>query len=254
MDNQLNIIVLLKQIPDIEKVRFDFKTGRLDRRSAEAVINPFDLNALEVAVEIKEKVGARITAISMGPRTAEASLRDAIATVPQILRSGIIPLAIEYVGLKKLNATAAHLGEERPIQSGNAQLLIIVSGSSEDEVYSTCERISEVAEKNNAGEALIAETRDEQERSLKIRSNMYTALKGDAVDILDAAVPIGSLLDLIMRIDELSKKYGVYLPVYGHAGDENLHIHLMKESGEVPKYADDLKGKSMKLSSASGES
>ena len=77
--DQLNIIVLLKQVPDIEKVKFDFKTGRLDRSSAEAVINPFDLNALEAAVEIKEKVGARITVISMGPKTAEASLRDAIA-------------------------------------------------------------------------------------------------------------------------------------------------------------------------------
>ena len=77
--DQLNIIVLLKQVPDIEKVKFDFKTGRIDRSSAEAVINPFDLNALEAAVEIKEEVGARITVISMGPKTAEASLRDAIA-------------------------------------------------------------------------------------------------------------------------------------------------------------------------------
>jgi len=166
---------------------------------------------------------------------------DAIRAVPEILRSGVIPLAIEYVGLKELNAAAAHVGEEWPVQSGDAQLLIILSGSSEDEVYSACERISEVAEKNNAGEALIAETPDEQERILKVRSNIYTALKRDMVDILDATVPMSRLLDLMIKIDELSKKYGAYLPVYGHAGDGNLHVHVMKENGEVPSYADDLK-------------
>ncbi|RJS87797.1 FAD-binding oxidoreductase, partial [Candidatus Bathyarchaeota archaeon] len=102
---------------------------------------------------------------------------DAIGTVPRILQSGVVPLAIEYVGIKELNIAAEHLGEEWPVQTGSAQLIIILSGASEDEVYSTCERISEIAEKNNAYEAMIAETREEQERILRIRSNIYTALK-----------------------------------------------------------------------------
>ncbi len=75
----LNIIVLVKQVPDIEKVRFDVETGRIDRSSAPAEINPFDLNAIEAAVQIKEKVGGFITALSMGPMQAVSSLRDAIA-------------------------------------------------------------------------------------------------------------------------------------------------------------------------------
>lgn len=74
----LNIIVLIKQVPEIEKVRFDYEKGRLDRSSAGVVINPFDLNALEAAVQIKEKVGGFITAISMGPMQAEEALRDAL--------------------------------------------------------------------------------------------------------------------------------------------------------------------------------
>jgi len=75
----LSIIVLVKQVPDIEKVRFDVETGRIDRSSAPAEINPFDLNALEAAVQIKEKVGGLITALSMGPMQAVSSLRDAMA-------------------------------------------------------------------------------------------------------------------------------------------------------------------------------
>lgn len=72
-------IVLIKQVPDIQRVKFDVERGRVDRSSAEAEINPFDLNALEAAVEIKEKLGGRVIAISMGPAQAEAALRDAIS-------------------------------------------------------------------------------------------------------------------------------------------------------------------------------
>jgi len=74
-----NIIVPIKYVPDIEKVRFDIETGRIDRSSAEGEINPFDLNALEVAVRIKEKYGGFVTVISMGPPPAEKALRDALA-------------------------------------------------------------------------------------------------------------------------------------------------------------------------------
>ena len=75
----MDIIVLVKQVPEIEKVRFDYKKGRLDRSSASAVTNPFDLNALEAAVQIKEAFGGSVTAISMGPMQAEKTLRDALA-------------------------------------------------------------------------------------------------------------------------------------------------------------------------------
>jgi len=166
---------------------------------------------------------------------------NAIGTVPKILQSGVIPLAIEYVGIRELNTAAEHLSEEWPVQTGNAQLIIILSGSSEDEVYSACEKISEIAEKNNPYEAMIAETREEQERILRIRSNIYTALKSSMVDILDVTVPMSKLSDLMNSIDEIAKKYGVYMPVYGHAGDGNLHIHVMREDGEVPKYVKEIK-------------
>ncbi len=75
----LKIVVLVKQVPDIEKVRFDYEKGRLDRSSAGAVINPFDLNALETAAQIKEKIGGVVIVVSMGPEQAKEALRDALA-------------------------------------------------------------------------------------------------------------------------------------------------------------------------------
>jgi len=75
----MDIIVFVKEVPDMEKVKFDRERGVIDRSSASAQINPFDLNALQTAVDIKEEVGGNITAISMGPSSAEDSLKETIA-------------------------------------------------------------------------------------------------------------------------------------------------------------------------------
>ena len=75
----LTYIVLIKQVPDMDEVEFDYEEGRVDRSSAPLEPNPFDLNALEEAVKYKEEVGGRVIAISMGPKQAESTLKDAIA-------------------------------------------------------------------------------------------------------------------------------------------------------------------------------
>ena len=63
----LHIVVPIKYVPDIEKVKFDVEKGRIDRSSAPGEINPFDLHALEAAVQIKERLGGSVTVVSMGP-------------------------------------------------------------------------------------------------------------------------------------------------------------------------------------------
>lgn len=42
-------------------------------------------------------------------------------------------------------------------------------------------------------------------------------------------------------VDEIAKKYNVYIPIYGHVGDGNLHEHVMKEKGKVPEFAEKLR-------------
>ncbi|MEM3103974.1 MAG: electron transfer flavoprotein subunit beta/FixA family protein [Candidatus Bathyarchaeia archaeon] len=79
MRNSLQIVVLIKQVPDIGKVKFNVEEGRIDRSSAPLETNPFDLNALETAIQVKEQNGGYVTVISMGPPQAESSLRDALA-------------------------------------------------------------------------------------------------------------------------------------------------------------------------------
>ena len=75
----MKIVVLIKQVPDMEKVKFDHENGRIDRASAGAEVNPFDLNALEAAVQIKDALGCRVIALSMGPQKARDALTEAVA-------------------------------------------------------------------------------------------------------------------------------------------------------------------------------
>lgn len=75
----MNILVLIKEVPDMEKVRFDSERGVVDRSSAPAEINPFDESALQAALELKRKYGAHVTAMTMGPPRAEKTLQDAYA-------------------------------------------------------------------------------------------------------------------------------------------------------------------------------
>jgi len=78
----MHIIVCIKQVPDTEelsKVRINSRTNTLVREGVKSIINPFDENAIEEALRIKEKYGGRVTVLSMGPPQAEEALRRALA-------------------------------------------------------------------------------------------------------------------------------------------------------------------------------
>ncbi len=75
----LNIVVCIKQVPDTNDMRIDPKTNNLIREGVPSVVNPTDLNALEEALRFKDRYGAKVSVLSMGPPQAEQSLREAIA-------------------------------------------------------------------------------------------------------------------------------------------------------------------------------
>ncbi len=75
----MNIIVCIKQVPDTAEIKINPETNTLMREGVPSIINPFDLHALEAAILIREQLGGRVTALTMGPPQAESSLREAIA-------------------------------------------------------------------------------------------------------------------------------------------------------------------------------
>lgn len=75
----MNIVVCVKQVPDTNEVKIDQTTGTLIRKGVPSIINPDDKNGLEEALRIKNRLGAKVTIISMGPPQAEGALREGLA-------------------------------------------------------------------------------------------------------------------------------------------------------------------------------
>lgn len=166
--------------------------------------------------------------------------RDALEAAQRIMRSGIIPLALEYVEWEEIERASKHLREAWPAKGG-AQLIVILSEVTEEGLLNECEEISKICEDNHALETLIAERKEEQDRILRIRSNLYTAIKPYVYDILDVTVPPGRIGDLMDKVDAIAEKYGTHIPIYGHIGDGNLHAHIWKEEDRGLEFANKVK-------------
>lgn len=75
----MNIIVCIKQVPDTSEVRINPETNTLIREGVPSIVNPFDMYAIEEGLRIKERIGGKVTALSMGPPQAAEALREAFS-------------------------------------------------------------------------------------------------------------------------------------------------------------------------------
>lgn len=74
----MHIVVCLKQVPDVTEVKIDPETNTLVRIGVPSITNPYDVNALEEALRLKDQHGGKVTAITMGPQMAEEILNKAV--------------------------------------------------------------------------------------------------------------------------------------------------------------------------------
>lgn len=75
----MEIVVCVKQVPDTTEVKIDPQTNTLIRQGVPSIVNPFDKNAVEAALQLKEKHGAHVTVLSMGPPQAKDALKECLA-------------------------------------------------------------------------------------------------------------------------------------------------------------------------------
>jgi electron transfer flavoprotein beta subunit len=74
-----NIVVAVKQVPDTHQVKIDPETGTLIREGVPFIVNPFDTHAMEAGLYLKDRFGAQVIALSMGPPNAVMTLRKCLA-------------------------------------------------------------------------------------------------------------------------------------------------------------------------------
>lgn len=159
--------------------------------------------------------------------------RDAFSVVSKILQNASTPLAVEFVEKDLVERTAKYLGTNWPVTAGTFYLIIIMAEADNDRVLSESLKVAEICSKATHYETFVAEPKRDQDNILRIRSNIYTVLKNETLDILDITVPPAALEKVVESIEQIASARDTYLPVYGHAADGNLHIHIMKNQEAI---------------------
>ncbi|MDB5132672.1 MAG: glycolate oxidase [Mucilaginibacter sp.] len=154
----------------------------------------------------------------------------ACAAVSAIFRAGIIPSALEFMERRGVEWVIEHDGVAFDLRDGiEAFLLIEVDGTNQDVIFADCEKINQVLEAFDCKEVLFADTSAQKEELWRIRRTMAVSVKSNSVyKEEDTVVPRASLPQLIKGIKEIGHKYGFESVCYGHAGDGNLHVNIIK--------------------------
>ncbi len=157
-----------------------------------------------------------------------ADLEDAIETVPFLISKKILPLAVEFVPLEVIQMTEEFLKKKWPCSQGETHLLIILDASGSDEIDRFSEAVAEICMEKGALDVFVADSPEKQRQILDIRSKIYEVLKPNVIEILDIVVPRGEIAKHVRKVHEVSRKYDIWLPTFGHAADGNVHTHIMK--------------------------
>lgn len=170
---------------------------------------------------------------------------QACEAVSAIFRAGIVPSALEFMERDAIDWTMKYVeGVSVSIKDEiQAHLLIEVDGNYPDILFQEAEKIMQVVEQFEIDEVLFADS-DEQKNALwKLRRAVGEAVKSNSVyKEEDTVVPRYELPTLLKGVKDIGNKYGFQTVCYGHAGDGNLHINIVKGNmtdenwqTEVPK-------------------
>ena len=156
---------------------------------------------------------------------------EACEAVSAIFRAGITPSALEFMERDAIDWTLKFVTDlnvqvKDEIQ---AHLLIEVDGNYPDILFQEAEKIMEVVEQFKIDEVLFADTEIQKNLLWKMRRSVAEAVKSNSVyKEEDTVVPRYELPKLLFGIKEIGTKYGFKSVCYGHAGDGNLHVNIIK--------------------------
>jgi glycolate oxidase len=159
------------------------------------------------------------------------SVENCITSVAEFYKAGLVPSALEFLTKEAVKAAEEHLGKPFPNSDSDAQLLIELDGNNENVLDEEIGLIAEVAEKYGVTDIILAEDRQKMEDLWALRRSVGEAVKSiSTYKEEDTVVPRFSLPELAKGIKEVSEKYGITIIFYGHAGDGNLHVNILKKS------------------------
>jgi glycolate oxidase len=162
---------------------------------------------------------------------------EACRAIAEIFRAGVTPSGMEFFEREAAMKTidycekiyAAKVTTPFP-ENMDAYLLCELDGNDDEILMRDAERVMGVVEQFQAGEILFADTEAQKEELWKIRKNISPAVNAYSLTKAeDVVVPRAQLPELILGIKSIGISYGFNSVCYGHIGDGNLHINVMKE-------------------------
>lgn len=167
----------------------------------------------------------------------------ACEAVAAIFRAGITPSGLEFMERDALTWTQEFTGDYSLKVADNhaAHLLIEVDGFDAEQLMVECEKIMTVLESFETDEILFAESEAQKNSLWSLRRKVGEAVKSQSIyKEEDTVVPRYELPKLLHHVKAVCKKYGLHSVCYGHAGDGNLHVNIIKGDLSDEKWNNDL--------------
>lgn len=167
----------------------------------------------------------------------------ACEAVAQIFKAGITPSGLEFMERDALTWTLKHFPEITiEVKDDHAaHLLIEVDGFDQEKLFDECEKITAVLENFETDEILFAESKAQKDQLWMIRRKVGEAVKAYSIyKEEDTVVPRFQLPKLLIGVKQIGKKYGIHSVCYGHAGDGNLHVNIIKGDLSDQQWTEDL--------------
>ncbi|MCP4179811.1 MAG: FAD-binding oxidoreductase [bacterium] len=159
------------------------------------------------------------------------SLEKAIEAVPAILKSKIIPTALEFTEREAILNTEKYIGKNFPHNTADAYLILTFDGNTKSELEESYEKIAHKCLDAGAIDVFISNTPERNESIWSARGTFLEAIKASTTELdeCDVVVPRDKIAEFIKFSHALQKEYNVQIRSFGHAGDGNLHIYVLKD-------------------------
>ncbi|MDP2807989.1 MAG: FAD-linked oxidase C-terminal domain-containing protein [bacterium] len=160
------------------------------------------------------------------------SIALASRAVAEIVRQRIVPATMEFMEKKAVWAAEVFLEKRAPFREAEAHLLVQLDGNKPEELREQYERIGGIVSKHEALDVLVAEDRPSQDRLWEMRRALSEALtqKSPVREREDVVVPKAKIPELFERLEGLSQKHKVEIVSFGHIGDGNVHVNILKQN------------------------
>jgi glycolate oxidase len=172
------------------------------------------------------------------------SALDACSAVSSIFKAGVVPSAMEFMERLAVDFTIKHIDDAQLDMEDEVEalLLIEVDGNNPEVLMDDLEKIIQVVENHNCDEnILFAEDEAQKENLWFIRRRIGEAVKVNSIyKEEDTVVPRYELPNLLAGVKKIGNRYGFESVCYGHAGDGNLHVNIIKGDLSDSQWKDEL--------------